>query len=113
MEIIGPDSRRHEYPLGPHEPRLCRGDVELVHKVWLEITPDPRYAGSKMSRVFLHHFDFRSLADHLPLLSFLQHSSQRSQSAIGIRGRTGKFQLLSEIVSDLVDSERRNGCCLQ
>jgi len=55
MEIIGADGRGHEYPLGPHEPRLRPSDVELLHKVWLEITADPRYAG-------LHHYDVVALA---------------------------------------------------
>ncbi len=55
MEIIGADGRRHEYPLGPHEPRLRPSDVELLHKIWLEITSDPRYAG-------LHHYHIVALA---------------------------------------------------
>src|SRR5215471_5399456 len=67
-------------------------------------------AVTKMSTVLFHHFDFRSVADHLPLLCFVQHSSQRPQSAIGIRDRAWKFRLLSEISRDLVDSQTRNGC---
>jgi amino acid transporter len=55
MEIIGADGRRHEYPLGPHEPRLRPVDIELLHKIWLEITSDPRYAG-------LHHYHIVALA---------------------------------------------------
>jgi len=55
MEIIGADGQRHEYPLGPHEPRLRPSDVELLHKIWLEITADPRYAG-------LHHYHVIALA---------------------------------------------------
>ena len=55
MEIIGSDGRRHEYPLGPHEPRLRPRDVEQLHKIWLDITSDPRYAG-------LHHYHVVALA---------------------------------------------------
>ena len=55
MEIIGANGRRHEYPLGPHEPRLRPSDIELLHKIWLEITADPRYAG-------LHHYHIVALA---------------------------------------------------
>jgi hypothetical protein len=62
-----------------------------------------------MSSMLFHPFDFRSVTNHLPLLSFVQYSSQRPQGAIGIRGRAGKFQLLSEISRDLVDSQARNG----
>lgn len=55
MEVISPDSVRHEYPLGPHEPRLRPGDVELLHGIWLEITSNPEYAG-------LHHYHVVALA---------------------------------------------------
>jgi hypothetical protein len=64
---------------------------------------------TKMSTALFHHFGVQSVDDHLPLLCFVQHSSQRPQSAIGIRGRVWKFQLLSEISRDLVDSQTRNG----
>src|SRR6266571_1877754 len=39
----------------------------------------------KMPPMLLHQFDFRSVADHLPLLCFVKHSSQCSQSTAGIR----------------------------
>jgi amino acid transporter len=68
MEIIGGDGRRHEYPLGPHEPRLRPSDVELLHKIWLEITADPRYAG-------LHHYHIVAVA--LEELKRSLHSSHR------------------------------------
>jgi hypothetical protein len=55
LEIITPTGGRHEYPLGPHEPRLRPRDLELLHKIWLEITSDPRYAG-------LHHYHVVALA---------------------------------------------------
>jgi hypothetical protein len=46
---------------------------------------------TKVSTALFHHFDFRSVDDNLPRLCFVQHSSQRPQSAIGIRGRAWKF----------------------
>ena len=55
MEIISPNGVRHEYRLGPHEPRLRPSDVELLHKIWLEITSNPEYAG-------LHHYHVVALA---------------------------------------------------
>ncbi|HKV81323.1 MAG TPA: APC family permease [Candidatus Sulfotelmatobacter sp.] len=55
MEIISCDGSRHEYPLGPHEPRFRPSDVELLHRMWLEITSHPRCAG-------LHHFHVLALA---------------------------------------------------
>jgi hypothetical protein len=67
----------------------------------------------KMPPMLLHHLDLRSVTDHLPLLCFVEHSSQRPQGAVGIRGRAGKFQLFCEISCDLVDSQTCNGCRLQ
>jgi hypothetical protein len=55
MEIISCNGRRHEYPLGPHEPRFRASDVELLHRIWLEITSHPQCAG-------LHHFHVLALA---------------------------------------------------
>src|SRR5215471_8420726 len=47
--------------------------------------------------VFFHHFDFRSVADHLPLLRFVQHSSQCSQSAVCVCSPARKLQWLGTI----------------
>jgi nucleotide-binding universal stress UspA family protein len=55
LEIHSPDGSVHEYPLGPHTPRLRSQDVELMHKVWLDITSDPKYAGT-------HHYHVVALA---------------------------------------------------
>jgi len=55
LEVIAPDGKRREYALGPHTPRLRDRDLELMHKLWLELTTDPRYAG-------LHHYDVVALA---------------------------------------------------
>jgi hypothetical protein len=44
-----------EYPLGPHAPRMRPQDLELMHKVWLDITTDPKYAGA-------HHYHVVALA---------------------------------------------------
>ena len=45
----------HSYPLGPHEPRLRPEDIELLHKLWLDITHDPHFAA-------IHHYDVLALA---------------------------------------------------
>jgi Amino acid permease len=55
MEIFSADGSVHEYPLGPHTPRLRAEDVELMHRVWLDITCDPKYCG-------LHHYHVVALA---------------------------------------------------
>jgi amino acid transporter len=55
LEIHAPTGSVHEYPLGPHAPRLRQQDLELMHKVWLDITSDPKYAGA-------HHYHIVALA---------------------------------------------------
>ena len=55
LEVHAPDGVAAEYALGPHAPRLRPQDVELMHKLWLEITSDPRFAGA-------HHYHIVALA---------------------------------------------------
>jgi len=55
LGIYGPDGSVHEYQLGPHIPRLRPEDLELLHRLWLEITSDPKFAGA-------HHYHIVSLA---------------------------------------------------
>jgi amino acid transporter len=55
LEVVAPDGPAREYSLGPHTPRMRPQDVELMHKLWLEITADPKYAGA-------HHYHIVALA---------------------------------------------------
>jgi amino acid transporter len=55
LEVCAPDGTVHEYALGPHTPRLRSQDVELMHKVWLDITSDTKFAGA-------HHYHVVALA---------------------------------------------------
>ncbi len=55
VEVHEPDGNVREYPLGPHTPRMRSQDLELMHKVWLDITSDPKYAGA-------HHYHVVALA---------------------------------------------------
>ena len=55
VEIHEPSGKIHEYPLGPHAPRMRTQDIELMHKVWLDITSDPKYCGA-------HHYHIVALA---------------------------------------------------
>jgi amino acid transporter len=55
VEIHEPNGKIHEYPLGPHAPRMRTQDLELMHKVWLDITSDPKYCGA-------HHYHIVALA---------------------------------------------------
>ncbi len=55
IEVHLPDGGVREYPLGPHTPRMRPQDVELMHKLWLDVTADPKYAGA-------HHYHVVALA---------------------------------------------------
>jgi amino acid transporter len=55
LEVCAPDGAVREYFLGPHTPRLRPQDVELMHKLWLNITTDPKFAGA-------HHYHIVALA---------------------------------------------------
>jgi amino acid transporter len=55
LEVCAPDGTVREFALGPHTPRLRPQDVELMHKLWLNITADPKYAGA-------HHYHIVALA---------------------------------------------------
>jgi len=55
LEVCAPDGTVREYTIGPHNPRLRPQDVELMHKLWLDITTDPKYSGA-------HHYHIVALA---------------------------------------------------
>src|SRR5215831_5263704 len=55
LEVCAPDGSIREYSLGPHTPRMRSQDVELMHKLWLDITTDPKFAGA-------HHYHIVALA---------------------------------------------------
>jgi len=55
LEVCAPDGTVREYSLGPHTPRMRPQDVELMHKLWLDITTDPKFAGA-------HHYHIVALA---------------------------------------------------
>jgi amino acid transporter len=55
LEVYAPDGTTREYSMGPHNPRLRAQDLELMHKLWLNITSDPKFAGA-------HHYHIVALA---------------------------------------------------
>jgi len=55
LEVYAPDGTTREYALGPHTPRMRPQDVELMHRLWLNITADPKFAGA-------HHYHVMALA---------------------------------------------------
>ena len=55
LEIHSPDHSVEEYFLGPHTPRLREQDLELLHKIWLDVSEDPELAS-------LHHYHVIGMA---------------------------------------------------
>jgi amino acid transporter len=70
LEVCAPDGTVREYAIGPHTPRLRPQDVELMHKLWLNITTDSKFAGA-------HHYHIVALA--LEELQRELNTEQRAQ----------------------------------
>jgi hypothetical protein len=84
LEVCAPDGTVREYAIGPHNPRLRPQDVELMHKLWLNVTTDPKFAGA-------HHYHIVALAleelqrelstdQRAELLQKLREEMRRSES---------------------------------
>src|SRR5579862_1350415 len=70
LVVCAPDGAIREYALGPHTPRMRPQDIELMHRLWLNITSDPKFAGA-------HHYHVMALA--LEELQRELSSEQRAQ----------------------------------
>jgi len=70
LEIYSPDHSVQEYYLGPHTPRLRDSDLELLHRIWLEVSEDPELAS-------LHHYHIVGMA--LERLEERLHGPQRAE----------------------------------
>jgi hypothetical protein len=55
LEVASPDGTTKEYLLGPHAPRLRDEENQKLHRIWREITADPKFSG-------LHHYDLVAVA---------------------------------------------------
>jgi nucleotide-binding universal stress UspA family protein len=55
LEVVEPGGMKWEFYLGPHTPRMRDEDIQLMHRIWLEVTCDREFAG-------LHHYDIVALA---------------------------------------------------
>ena len=81
LEVYAPDGTVREYALGPHAPRMRPQDVELMHKLWLNITSDPKYAGA-------HHYHIVALA--LEELQRELNSEERAQLLAKLEKEMGR-----------------------
>jgi amino acid transporter len=82
LEVCAPDGTIREYALGPHTPRMRPQDVELMHRLWLNITADPKYAGA-------HHYHVVALA--LEELQRELNTEQRSQLLQKLQDEMNRF----------------------
>jgi hypothetical protein len=80
LEIATPSGESKMYYLGAHMPRLRPEDLDLLHRIWLEVTEDPRYAN-------IHHYDVVSLA-----LKDLEGKLESGSRQDVIRALTGDHQ---------------------
>jgi amino acid transporter len=87
LEVCAPDGAVREFALGPHTPRLRPQDVELMHKLWLNITADSKFAGA-------HHYHIVALA-----LEELQRELSTEQRA----------QLLAKLQQEMGQSKDEAG----
>jgi amino acid transporter len=55
FEVSSPDTGPVEYFLGPHTPRMREQDLELLHKMWLDVTDNPELSS-------LHHYHVIGMA---------------------------------------------------
>lgn len=55
LEVVLPDDKSVFFNLGPHPPRLWPEDVDLLHRLWLELSEET--SGAK-----LHHRDVVGVA---------------------------------------------------
>jgi hypothetical protein len=53
--VVPPDGQALSFHIGPHAPQLGADDVQLVHRLWLNISRDPGFGN-------LHHSDIVTYA---------------------------------------------------
>ncbi len=70
FEVNSPETGPVEYFLGPHTPRMRKQDLELLHKLWLEVSAEPEFS-------CLHHYHIVGLA--LERLNERLHGAQREE----------------------------------
>src|ERR1700689_5465259 len=87
LEVCAPDGAVREFSLGPHTPRMRPQDVELMHRLWLNITADAKFAGA-------HHYHIVALA-----LEELQRELSTEQ----------RTQLLQKLLEEMNRSKDASG----
>ncbi len=84
LVVVEPNGTKHEYLLGPHTPRMRQEDVDMLHKLWKEVTSDPRYRE-------LHHYHVLNVA--------LQEMTERMHN--------GAYR--EDVLKEILEEMRRHG----
>ncbi len=102
LEIFAPSGQEQIFYLGPHAPRLTPKEIDLLHKVWLELTEE-------VTDEELHHHDVVHFA--LELLANVLNESQRGAIVAALRNHLHEIQplrtkpLLTELARSPFGSE--------
>ncbi len=84
--VIPPNGEADSFHIGPHAPTIGPNDVQLVHRLWLNLRRDPEMA-------HLHHSDIVTFA-----------LTRLAAEYAGDRGKT-----LQQLQQNIQDESRRNG----
>ena len=84
LVVVEPNGTKHEYLLGPHTPSMRQEDVDMLHKLWKEVTSDPRYRE-------LHHYHVLNVA--------LQEMTERMHN--------GAYR--EDVLKEIFEEMRRHG----
>jgi len=95
LEVVLPDEKSVFFNLGPHPPRLWPEDVDLLHRLWLELSEET--SGAK-----LHHRDVVGVA--LQRLEAQLHTEERSNALDDV-----KKEALAHPEPTIVLPEKKNG----
>ncbi|MBI4469094.1 MAG: APC family permease [Acidobacteria bacterium] len=92
FKILGEDGREHSFCLGAHAPQLTEDDVNLVHKIWLQVSKSPgrrRVHHRDVVRVALNRLDrdLRGLSDAMLDFYKLEHGEGEAPHRPGASGR--------------------------
>lgn len=98
MEIISPNGSSHTYSLGPHTPSLRQADLELLHRLWLDVTSDEKYRG-------LHHYDLISVA--LKELERELRGPQREETLATLREKLEVNEYVSRLDKDMTQDSKK------
>ncbi len=107
--IVTPDGQSQSFHIGPHAPALGGDDVQLVHRLWLNISRDPGFAS-------LHHSDIVTYAltrlasdyarNKAEILNELRRSSSDGRHSIPSLRRSVPAETANMPMRALRDSEK-------